>query len=96
VPRSHTAARVPGAFTAARRDCAAWRVSSLAASRRFAAPAARGFGLAPNSPTRLYGRTLLAVNAPPSGRPALRSRNGAPEARFCLKQGLRPRTPDPT
>ena len=40
-------------------------------------------------------RFLLAVNAPPSGRPALRSRNSAPAARICLKRGRGPRTPGP-
>jgi hypothetical protein len=37
-----TATRGPGEFTAARRDCAAWHVSSLSASLACGDPAAQG------------------------------------------------------
>src|SRR5215216_2728938 len=48
---------------------------------RLRRPAARADGLATNSPSRLVGCALLAVNAPPSGRLHAPLEIGAPAAR---------------
>ena len=76
--RGCAAARGPGVFTDARRGLqpGAFPPWPQAAP---AAPRYAGFGLAASSSTRLIGGALLAVTAPPSGRPALRSGNSAPD-----------------
>jgi hypothetical protein len=51
---------------------------------RLRRPAARADGLASNSPTRLIGCALLAVNAPPSGRSHAPLGIGAPSGGLCF------------
>ena len=60
-------------------------------------PADAGFGLASNSPTRRFGCALLAVNAPPSGRPhaPLWNRCAPAGAAVCLKRSYAPDTSGP-
>ena len=60
---------------------------------RLRRPASRADGLASDSPKRLIGCALLAVNAPPSGLPTLRCRNRAPSARIFGSRGSAPAPP---
>src|SRR5260370_14449425 len=60
---------VPGTFTDARRHVQHGAFSSLAASLAFGAPLRGLTGLQPIPLRALFGCALLAVNAPPSGRP---------------------------
>jgi hypothetical protein len=67
--RRVSAARVPSAFTAARRDCAARRVSSLAASRACGAPLRALTGLHPIPPRAFSAAPPGCERAPFGGGP---------------------------
>jgi hypothetical protein len=72
-------------------------IAALSASSSFASlhlgdPAARADGLASNSPTRHFGCAVVAVNAPPSGRPTLRSESVRLRRYLFAIAGLCPRT----
>ena len=83
------APRRPGAFTGARRilQPGAFPPWPQAAP---ATPRCAGFGLAANYPTRVLRLGPPGCERARFGAARAPLRNGAPAARICLKQGLRP------